>query len=118
MKIKFLATGNAPPYEINSETINGLDLSELNHGDQFIRNETTDGAGIRDAYRDEHGQLWVTLKQAVGPGHWAEGDWIDASQYDPDAINVMFQTDRRYQGTPWAMTARGKVDQRTNEVIE
>lgn len=96
MKIKFLATNNSPDYTITGETINGLDLSVFEHGDQFIRNETTDEAGIRNAYRDEQGILHVTLMQTViasqlagFKAHWREGPYIDSEEYDPNTCYVV-----------------------------
>ena len=90
MKIKFKATSNAPEYEIQGETINGFDLSPLEHGGEFIGNEQTKEAGIRDAYRDEQGELHVTLKQSVIASQYPErrADWrggdteIDAEDYE------------------------------------
>ena len=89
MKIKFKATSNAPEYDIQGETINGFDLSPLEHGGEFIGDEQTKEAGIRDAYRDEQGELHVTLKQSViasqyptRPAHWRESDEIDAEKYE------------------------------------
>ena len=116
MKIKLLATADAPIYSIVDEAINGIDLSPLEYGGEFVGDDETRAAGIRDAERDVSGELHVTLCQAVGPGHWAESDWIDASNYDPNAIYAAY-LDKRHAGTPWAITARGKVDPRTNEVI-
>ena len=116
MMIKFLATGSAPIYSITGESINGIDLSPLEHGGAFVGDDETKAAGIRGAERDASGELWVTLCQAVGPGHWMDGDWIDASAYDPDAIHVTYR-DRPHSGLPWAMTARGKVNPQTGEVV-
>ena len=117
MKIRFLATGSSPNvYSIQDGTINNIDLSPLEHGGKFIGDDETQAAGIRDAERDESGELWVTLCQAVGPGHWVESDWIDASAYDPNAIYVVY-LDKLHSGKPWAVTARGKVDPRTGEVV-
>lgn len=117
MKIKFLATGRAPIYSIQNEVINGIDLSPLEYGGEFVGNDETRAQGTRAAERDENGELWVTLCQAVGPGHWTESDWIDASTYDPDAVYVVY-LDKLHSGKPWAVTARGKVDPRTGEVVD
>ena len=97
MKLQFKATGTAPDsYDISGETINGIDLSPLDQGGKFVGNEETREAGIRDAYRDEDGELHVTLEQAViasqYPGekaHWREGEEIDAEEYDPDTCLVI-----------------------------
>ena len=90
MKIKFKATSTAPEYDIQGETINGFDLSPLEYGGKFIGNEQTREAGIRNAYRDEQGDLHVTLKQSVIASqypercaHWRGGDTkIDAEDYE------------------------------------
>ena len=90
MKLKFKATNNAPEYDIQGETINGFDLSPLEHGGEFMGNEQTKETGIRDAYRDEQGELHVTLKQSViasqypeRSAHWRGGDTeIDGSDYE------------------------------------
>ena len=90
MKIKFKATSNAPEYDIKGEAINGFDLSPLEHGGEFVGNEKTKEAGIRDAYRDEQGELHATLKQSVIASQYPErrADWrggdaeIDADDYE------------------------------------
>jgi hypothetical protein len=117
MKLRFKATANAPEYAIENEVVNGIDLSQLKHGDRFIGDDETRAAGIRHAERDADGVLRVTLQQAVGPGHWTESGWIDASQYDADKVFVVY-TDKAHGGTPYAVTARGKADPRTGEVID
>ena len=109
MKLRFLSTGPAPThYEIDDETINDFDLSALEHGDKWQGNDETEAAGIRHAERDEAGELWVTLKQEVGPGHWSESEWIDAADYDPDAVYVK-QKEGDYSGRAYAVTRKGKV---------
>lgn len=65
MKIKFKATARAVDYIISNETINGFDLSVIEHGGQFIGDESTRAAGIRDAWRDASGELFVVLQQAL-----------------------------------------------------
>lgn len=117
MKIKFLATAMAPIHLINGEIVNGIDLSPLEYGGEFIGDDESMAAGIRGAERDVNGELYVTLCQAVGPGHWSESDWIDAGDYDPDAIHATY-LDKPHAGRPWAKTARGKVDPRTGDVID
>ena len=90
MKIKFNTTRKAPKYDIQGETINGFDLSLIEPGDLFMGNEETEEAGIRDAYRDDQGELHVTLKQSViasqypeRSAHWRGGDAeIDAEDYE------------------------------------
>ena len=97
MKLKFKATGTGPAaYQINGETINGIDLSPLEHGGAFVGNDATREAGIRAAHRDAQDVLHVTLTQRVIasrlPGrkaHWRGGeDEIDASDYDPEICYV------------------------------
>ena len=90
MKIQFKATSTAPEYDIQGETINGFDLSPLENGGVFMGNEQTKEAGIRNAYRDEQGELHVTLKQSVIASQYPErrADWrglgieIDADDYE------------------------------------
>lgn len=100
MKIKFIA-GNPSfspePYAIQGETINGFDLSPLQFGGQFMGDDDTKAAGIRDVYRDEQGELHVTLSQATiasklnqCKSHWrGSAQEIDASAYDPEACYVV-----------------------------
>jgi len=109
MKIKFLATGTAPDtYTITGETVNGIDLSIVEHGGKFLGSDVTRAAGIRDAVRDEHGELWVTLCQQVGPGHWTESDWFDAKDYAPEAIYVI-KLDKPYAGRAYAKNGKGAI---------
>lgn len=98
MKIKFLATGQAPDsYSFSNETINGFDLSPLQTNYVFSGNEETFQAGIRDAYRDENGELHVTLMQRVlasqhpyAKAHWRESTTeINSSDYDPYVCYVV-----------------------------
>lgn len=97
MKVKFMAKARAPDvYELDGETINGIDLSVIEHGGQFLGNDETQSSGIRDAWRDEHGVLHVVLCQRViasqhpeGPAHWRESQWIDAESYDPEECYVV-----------------------------
>ena len=90
MKLTFKATSKAPEYNIQGETINGFDLSPLEHGGVFMGNEQTKDAGIRNAYRDEQGELHVTLCQSVIASQYPNrrADWrggnteIDAEDYE------------------------------------
>lgn len=109
MKIKFKPLGmGSKAYTIQNEKINNIDLSIIEYGGKFIQTEEMARVGIFEAERDENSELWVTLRQKVGPGHWRESaDWIDAENYDPDAIYVR-QIDRPFAGTPWVMTRQGK----------
>jgi len=107
MNIKFLSTGKAPEYIISGETVNGIDLSPLEYGGEFVADKDTRQAGLRYAERDEHGVLWVTLQQEVGPGHWTAGEWIDAANYDPTAVYVV-KLDKPYAGKPWVKLGNGE----------
>lgn len=92
MKIRFLATGIAPKqYEFKGETIviddKTYDLSVFDEGDIF---EWVEGdiQSIRAVKRID-GELYVTLCQQAPQGHWRGIDeWIDSSEYDPDAMYI------------------------------
>ena len=124
MKITVLATGNAPThYSFNGDVItayyDGLaedfDLSVIQSDNKFT-GLSVDSLNrkasqiIRAAYRDESGELHVTLCQGVGSGHWEAGPEIDAADYQPDGINVVHREDKPSTGKPWAMTSIGKVE--------
>lgn len=93
MKIKFLATGMSPDkYQINGEVLTAfignetlaLDFSLLETGDEFQGVETeliNPSQVVRTAYRDELGELHLTLCQAVGSGDWVESPWLDAAEF-------------------------------------
>jgi hypothetical protein len=96
MRLKFLATAQSPDfYEFDAEKITArkgesfeeFDLSPLDHGDKFqgLEPDTLDLPPtqiIRDAFRDEHGELHVTLTQASPMmGNWRESEWMDAAEY-------------------------------------
>lgn len=122
MKIKFLATGNAPThYSFTGDVITAhrgvqpedFDLSGLQHGDQFQGVSVDNlilspGHVIRAAERDSNGELHVTLCQQVGPGHWKESGWMDAADYDPANIQVIYDRTKAHSGKPWAVTLEGK----------
>ena len=124
MKITVLATGNAPThYSFNGEVItayyDGLtedfDLSVIQSDNKFT-GLSVDSLNrkasqiIRAAYRDESGELHVTICQQVGDGHWEAGPEIDAADYQPDGINVVYREDKPSTGKPWAMTSIGKLE--------
>ncbi|WP_252109010.1 MULTISPECIES: hypothetical protein [unclassified Halomonas] len=96
MKIKFLAKGLTPvSYNINGSLINGVDTSLFTEGSVFVGNEDTYIAGIYGMLW-ENGVLHVILGQMTKgyqiPGccsDWWEGDWIDASDYDPEQCYVV-----------------------------
>ena len=130
MKVRIYSKGDGPDhYTIDGEIIiankggqsESFDLSVLEQGDKFqgVEPNTLDFPGqhiVRDAYRDTEGELHVTLCQAVGPGNWSESAEFDASEYDPDAIQVPFLGESA--GNAWALTQRGKMNPNTNEVID
>jgi len=130
MKIQMKSTGNSPDHYIfDGDTITAhsgdvsesFDLSALGSGGKFqsVEPETLDmnpAHIIRDAYRDDSGELHLTLCQAVGPGNWGTSEVFDAAEYDPEAIQVPFNG--AAAGTPWALTRRGKVNPNTDEVID
>jgi len=122
MKLKFKATSTAPEYVIQGETINEFDLSAIERGGEFIGNEQTKEAGIRDAYRDEQGELHVTLKQSVIASQyrnrradWRGGDEINASDYEQGKCYVIptgvddLEEDKDYE-IVWA-EGRGKNEE-------
>ena len=124
MKITVLATGNAPThYSFNGDLITAhydeleedFDLSVIQPDNKFtgVSVDTLSLAVsqvIRGAYRDESGELHVTICQQVGSGHWEAGPEIDAADYQPDGINVVHREDKPSTGKPWAMTSIGKVE--------
>ena len=98
MKIKFLATGQSPDfYEFDGDKITArsgdsfeeFDLSSIEHGGKFegVEVDTLPLAAtqiIRDAFRDEHGELHVTLtEKSPMRGHWRESEWLDVEDYHP-----------------------------------
>lgn len=101
MKLQFLATAQAPDsYEIAVEEITAhkgeqseeIDLSPIEEGGQFqgIELDTLElpaSQVIRNAER-KNGELYVTLCQQAGSGHWRKSEWIDADDYDPEQIYI------------------------------
>lgn len=124
MQIKMLAAGIAPDYyEIDGETItahvgdqsDSFDLSGM--PDDATLNEVDPVGGvppIRAATRTD-GELYVTLAQRVGAGHWSESDWFPADQYDPDAVHVLFDDSKAFAGEPTAWTREGQVAIQPNQ---
>lgn len=122
MKVRVLATGNAPThYSFDGDVVTAhhnnqteqFDLSALGSDDKFTGVSVdilslSAGHVIRDAYRDESGELHVTLCQQVGPGHWSESDWMDATAYDPVKVNAVYDNTKTHSGTPWVVTQEGK----------
>lgn len=116
MQINILATGTAPDYyTLSGETVtahvagvtDSYDLSTFPEGGLFTGVDPVNGVTpIRNIERI-NGVLKVTLCQQVGPGHWSESGWLDASQYHPDVINVKFDTTQPYSGRAYAVTRQG-----------
>lgn len=141
MKLLFIPTGNAPShYSFDGDVVTAhhdgqtesFDLSALTASDQFqgVELDTLTGPApsqvIRDAYRDEAGELHVTLCQQVVAGQypgmradWRTGNEIDASQYDPNVCycvptGMVGVTDYRVaQGTDVAGTTGWTVVKET-----
>lgn len=94
MKIKFLATGDAPSLysfdgAVVTATYNGeteaFDFSEFAEGYEYNGLKPNVLPLIYthlvvDAKRID-GELYLTLCQKAVKGHWAESDWIDSSSY-------------------------------------
>lgn len=95
MQIKFLPVGGAPDgYTFNGDILTAavdpltetFDFSTLEYGGSFegvvVDTLPLDAAHIiRSAERDANGELWLTLCQKAGSGHWVESGWMDASAY-------------------------------------
>ena len=97
MKLKFLAAPDSPDfYEFDGEKIiarkgesfDEFDLSSVEHGGKFTGIESElyldSQLIIFDAFRDEHGELHVTLtEKSPMRGHWRESEWLDVKDYHP-----------------------------------
>ena len=91
MKIIFSPTNNHHDYEINGETINGIDLSDVRDGERWNLPELRT-VGIREVSRQD-GELLAVLQQKHGkmPGvtqHWGSSEPIDASDYEPQQAYI------------------------------
>lgn len=92
MKIKFLATSQAPKkyvFEDEKVIIGGVeyDFSVLEEGDIFDGLEG-EASTIREAERID-GVLHLTLCQEAPVGHWRGIDkYIDAKDYDPEKLYI------------------------------
>jgi len=127
MKLKVLATGNAPThYSFSGDVVTAhygdqsepFDLSALAIGDKFEGVEAdvlemNNDQIIRDVYRDDTGELYVTICQRVGPGHWTESEWMPVSAYGPKKINVTFLDTA--VGVPFAVTKDGVKEVRDGQ---
>ncbi|MGP7732921.1 hypothetical protein [Oceanimonas smirnovii] len=98
MKLKFKAFGTKQPVcNVIEGRVNNFDISEFPEGGQFVGNDATLAAGIYDASRI-NGELFVTVAQCGlayqctpinGSHDWAESDWIDAANYNPDTCYII-----------------------------
>jgi hypothetical protein len=123
MKITLIPTGTpVTHYAFNGETITAFckgeqedfDLSSLRSNAEFqsISVDTLDTSPsqvIREAYRDESGELHVTLCQGVGSGHWEASDKLDSESYNPDTAYVKLNQEKEFSGTPKVTTRQGAV---------
>jgi len=101
MKIKFLATSNAPSsYKFINDVVVAnhhgaqieIDLSSLDYGDK-VESIEIDGeeqsSVIREVFRDKNGVLNAILCQkAPLNSNWVESDWIDSSDYDKNILYI------------------------------
>jgi hypothetical protein len=95
MKIKFYI-GQNTQYTITDSTINGVDLSVIPPSTTInpMPDELTQ-AGILSVHTDDTGELFVTLQQSghydypVMSHDWKEGEWINASDYDPAEMYIV-----------------------------
>ena len=123
MKITVIPTGTpVTHYAFSGETITAFckgeqedfDLSSLATSAEFqsISVDTLDTSPsqiIRAAYRDEAGELHVTLCQCVGSGHWEASDVIDSESYNPDTAFVKLNQEKAFSGTPKVTTRQGAM---------
>jgi hypothetical protein len=123
MKITVIPTGTpVTHYAFNGETITAFckgeqedfDLSSLVASAEFqsVVVDTLDTSPsqiIREAYRDDAGELHVTLCQGVGSGHWEASDVIDSESYNPDTVYVKLNKEKAFSGKPTAYTRQGAV---------
>ena len=123
MKITVIPTGTpVTHYAFSGETITAFckgeqedfDLSSLVASAEFqsISVDTLDTSPsqiIREAYRDDAGELHVTLCQGVGSGHWEASDEIDSESYNPDTAYVKLNQEKEFSGTPKVTTRQGAV---------
>jgi hypothetical protein len=91
-----------------------FDLSSLVASAEFqsISVDTLDTSPsqiIRAAYRDEAGELHVTLCQKAGSGHWEASDVLDSASYNPDTVYVKLNQEKEFSGTPKVTTRQGAM---------
>ena len=123
MKITVIPTGTpVTHYAFSGETITAFckgeqedfDLSSLVASAEFqsISVDTLDTSHsqiIREAYRDDAGELHVTLCQGAGSGHWEASDVLDSASYNPDTVYVKLNQEKAFSGKPTAYTRQGAV---------
>jgi len=123
MKITVIPTGTpVTHYDFSGETITAFckgeqedfDLSLLVASAEFqsVVVDTLDTSPsqiIREAYRDDAGELHVTLCQGVGSGHWEASDVLDSASYDPEKIYVTYNKSKPHGGYGSATTSTGKT---------
>ena len=121
MKITVIPTGNAPNYySFSGEVITAYYDGEAESFDLSVipADGTFTGVGVdtlslpasqilRDAYRDDVGELRVTLCQKVGSGHWEAGITFDSADYNPELILVKYRKDKPHAGNAYAITSTG-----------
>jgi hypothetical protein len=98
MKIKILSDRAHHPISLNGDVVNGFDLSTFPEGAHFSASDEMTEAGIYGVERID-GELYVTLGQyglnyecpsLRGGSDWhGTGEWIDASDYDPDRCYIV-----------------------------
>ena len=123
MKITVIPTSTpVTHYAFNGETITAFckgeqedfDLSSLVASADFqsVVVDTLDTSPsqiIREAYRDDAGELHVTLCQGVGSGHWEASGALKSASYDPDTVYVKLNQEKVFSGTAKAFTRQGAV---------
>ena len=123
MKITVIPTATpVTHYAFSGETITAFckgeqedfDLSSLVASAEFqsVGVDTLDTSPsqiIRKAYRDESGELHVTLCQGVGAGHWIESEVLDSFEYDPYLVYVRLNKSKQFGGVATVMTKEGAV---------
>jgi hypothetical protein len=123
MKITVIPTSTpVTHYAFSGETITAFckgeqedfDLSSLVASAEFQSVvvdtlDTSPSQVIRKAYRDESGELHVTLCQGVGSGHWEASDVLDSASYNPDTVYVKLNQDKEFSGTPKSFTRQGAL---------
>ncbi|MCK2042575.1 hypothetical protein KZO83_07720 [Chromohalobacter sp. TMW 2.2308] len=117
MKINMLAGPGPDYYKIIGDVITAYvgsesenyDLSVIEEGDTVTDVSSIGGIQPIHYATRENGELKVNLCQRVGPGYWSESGWFDASEYDPDAVHVVFDGSKAFWGTPVVYTRQGAI---------